>query len=307
MTKPKCLNALLNALPLRKYGMERAAKFVEKFPWRGFLVQAPQALQSLTGYGVVLGGAMAAATDLAWGLLRSPWSGLPRIDLPRAVDPVSKAIVHLATAPFHLFHPGVLSYEDHWILAAADSVAIQLLSTAADASVMDSRVDYWASIPFVQWKSEKPETLAVLSELGIDPAEPEDSIIPGLTAFSPVADVVSAIAVNFPNWLEQVRLEFPASTTATAFANVLSQAGHDFFTWSTGGEDFIKPIFEPEELAIARLFEYGVFPPVSPTSPEVDLFVQRAVELMHASARDYPSRVDVVEALDDIFGSHVER
>lgn len=305
LTKPKCLAALLDARPLRQYGLSRAAEFVEKFPWRGFLWQAPQALYSLTGYGVILGTGMGALTDLFWGAVRAPFSGLPRVQLPVADDPIMKAARYISQAPYHLFHGQVLSYEDHWLLALADAAAITILSGAFPAAILNDRIGDFAASPEIQFRPWNAATLQVLGELGIDPDAEQVPVIPGMTAQSSYAEILSAIARNFPNWLQTVQREFPATVSASAFAKTLSDAGRDFFRWSLDGVEGLQPIFEPEELAFARLFEYGIFPDHDLAPEEIDVFLQRALEISFAGGRDLPARSDLIAAANEVWGGWV--
>jgi hypothetical protein len=300
--KKNCLGTFASLLVARRYRIDRAAQFLTKFPWFSFLMQAPQALYSLTGYGVILGSVMGFATDLLWGAIQLPFGGGIQFNAPPASDPIMKAARYVSQPAYHYHHGEMFSYEDHWLLLAADIVATGILMQAYSATDLLPRLDTIVQAKVLPWEPWYPATMEALYSEGWQPGAGQVAPILGMSEQPTYLEAMQTIGAGFPRWMQNVRLDFPASYSTTAFQLALFGAGHDVLTWANGGDDAFVPVYEPEEIAVARLFEYGIFPPDDVELEQVELYVTRSLEIAQALGRKYPARSDVLAAAAEAWG-----
>lgn len=305
MTKPKCLRYILDNRSLRAYGRAATRNFLRAFPWFSFLTQAPQALYSLTGYGLIFGSLMGFATDLFWGVVRAPVSGAPRIILPPADDVLGKAARYLTTPPWHWFNAAALSYEDHWLLLLADVMATQVVMQHFAAGFLDDRLEVLAGAPVIEFEPWHPATRSVLGDLGVDVQGAYDLPMGGLSPVPTYGEVLGRIGERFELTLREMQQDFPRVFSAQGFAWLLSTAGQDVWDWFDGGSSGFAPIFEPEELAFARLFEFGIFPPEPVEAELIELFLQRSLAIARAAGREFPGRSELMIAANEVWGGFV--
>lgn len=277
---------------------------MEKFPWRSFFIQAPQALYSITGYGLVLGGIMGFTVDAFWGVIRSPFNGFPTIIGPPPSDPVGKAARYVAQPAIHMLGGAALSYEDHWLLAAADAVAIQILAGAASASVLDDRLGVIAESPLIRFEPWHPATVAALAALGVDRSSAKAHAVPGLPELATYGDVLSLVGQQYPQFLQEARVDFPPTLSATSLAMMVADSGDSILRWGAGGEAAVSPTFEIDELIFARMFEYGVFPPDDFELVSMDRFFERSYAIARASGHNLPNRAEMILAAVEVWGGH---
>ena len=305
LTKPKCLGAFASTKSVRKYGLARASQFLTRFPWFSFLLQAPQALYSLTGYGLILGSVMGAITDFTWGAVRAATGNKVELRGPPPSDPVSKAARYLSQGPVHMAASEALTFEDHYLLLAADVVATGIIMQNFRAADLLPRLDLVAAAPVVTVEPWNPATVGALQSFGWAPGGEQVPFLPELGPTSTYVDMVQAYSNLFPSWIDSVARDFPVTFSSTAFMAMLMEAGADVFTWASGGEQVTRPIFDPEELVIARCFEFGIFPPGDVSPEVVEVFVLRALQLAAARGRELPDRGDLARAAAEAWGSFV--
>jgi hypothetical protein len=271
-----------------------------------FILQAGQALKSLTGYGIVLGGVMGAITDTGWGLVRGALGGSVRVEGPPPSDPLGKAVRYLLQPAYHAAHGQLFTFEEHMLLAYADSIAAQIVMAAAGPELLSSRWPEMEQAPVIEFAPWTPESIAGLQDIGyVDVgtyATPMDDL-----SFRPTyGQALTSIAARHDGWWSEVAADFPRTVAAQDFASVVSETGKAILEWMAGAPGSIVPIFDPEEIALARMFEVGVFPKGDPYPELLGEYVERALAIAKSVGRDLPAREDVIAALDDTFGGHVE-
>lgn len=299
LSKPKCFSIFRKLKNPRLYAISRASEFLTRFPWFSFLLQAPQALYSLTGYGLILGSPMALITDAYWGVIRSVFGQKPTFQGPPPSDPLGKAARYISQPAYHYAHSQMFSFEDHFLLTAADIVATGLLAQRGDPRLMIDRVPTWADTPLANHIPWDQRTREALFELGWREDIPQAPALPGLTPQSTNLEVVRAINDAFPEWIQNIGQDISPTYESTLFQIAVFEGGEDFFTWLHNGETVTEALLDPEEIVIGRIFEQGLFP-VTDLSPDIlEEWVSRSLELARATGRDLPGRAELLEAARD--------
>lgn len=303
MTKAKCLGLLGGLIPNRLGRVANAAKFMSKFPLRGFILQGGQALQTLTGYGVALGALEGLKTDITWAILRGNPLAKVRIVGPPPSDIFGKATRYLLQPAYHYFAGDVFTFEEHLLLSSADAVASMVVR---DSGPMGDLPDRWAvaqNSPVIGFEAWHPATLEVVSELGLSPVATDDVLFMDSSVPPTYGGVTEALIRGFPDWIVRVAGEFPRTSSATWLAQLIAASGQETLNYLSEGEGQVSPIYTPSELAFARMFEYGLFPPGQVEGQQMNLAIERSLEIAAAVGREYPGREDLEEALLEVFGS----
>jgi hypothetical protein len=283
----------------------RAAEFLNQVRFLPFVLQAGQAAKSLTGYGLVLGGGMGFVTDTLWGSVRLAAGGSLRFEGPPPSDLLGKAARYIIQPAYHLIHGQMFTFEEHMMLAAADAVAVRVLSEAYQPGVLLGRMPTIEATPVIEFAPWHPDSLAGLSAIGLNPAAPFTEPLVGVRAGATYGEVWGAIAAGHAEWWLTIQREFPRNSTASFFALLVSDAGREVLDWFNELVGSIVPVFDPEEIALARMIEFGVFPSDLLYPEMLDEYVQRALELAAAGGRTLPQRSDVIAAIDETFGGHI--
>lgn len=276
-----------------------------KFPWLSFLIQAPQALENLTGYGMILGAYMGFLTDVTWAAIRAPVAGFPRIVGPPPSDPIMKAVRYMSQPPFHYRQSQLIHRDDHQLLLAADMVASWLLRENFSVNVLTDRIAAIDRSPVIQYEPWHPGTIEVLRADGWAPGMVQRPPVVGLDEFSTYEDVLGRIVLGFGDWFRTFAVEPGNEGLGLWFPQTLSDAGQENLIWLNGGENPASPEFSPAELLIAHLFDWGIFPPGNPTPAKVGEFIDRALGMAAAVGRTFPGPRQAREAMVEVFGGFV--
>lgn len=307
LSKAACLGTLGALRPNRGWKPVRVNEFLRGVRLLPFLLTAGQAAKSLTGYGIVLGGIMGAAADSFWGVVRAAQGRSVRVEGPPSAGLFERAARYLGQPAYHVTHSALFTFEEHLLLAAADYVAIEAVRAAAPASVVFDRYQEFAATPVVELEPWHPDTRAGLTAIGWRPGEAQREPLLGVAPGATYGEVWSAIAAGHESWWSAIAVEFPRATVTSYFAQLVSEAGRNAIEYLNESPGSLAPVFEPEELAFARQFEYGIFPPYQGDPYQVELTAERAVEQALAVGREYPGPAELKLALGEIYGGFVER
>lgn len=307
LTKAGCLKAFSSLLSHRAWAPATVAGALSKVRLLPFVLQAGQAVQSLTGYGLVLGSIMGGVTDLGWGVVQLARGKSLKISGPPPSDIVGKAVRYLQQGAYHMFHGQMFSFEEHLLLAAADVVATQVVAASEAVSGKEYRVDAVYNTPAIQFEPWTDETRAGLDAIGIDYTAEQVEPFPDAPAGATYGDLIQIGASGVEAWWQAVAVEFPKNQAATLCAYLQSEAGRDVLDWLNGVPGSVHPVYSPQEYAFARMFEAGVFPWAAPVPQMVTDFADRAVELAGAGGNKIPGRAEIITALDETMGGHVAR
>lgn len=169
--------------------------------WVGFALQAPQALESLTGYGMVLGSVMGVVSNFVWGIPRILSGDKVVFRGPPPADPVSKAANYLTNDFFDHNMRDILTPEEHALLICAHNVALTILFDA-NVTLDMSRLNLVENCPVIHHEPWDPTTLEVLQEGGEDLREEPDHFT---TIKNPTyGDAIKEGILEYPNWLARM-------------------------------------------------------------------------------------------------------
>jgi len=280
----------------------RVADFVRKFPWKGFLIQAPQVTADIWGVGVQLGGIMGLLAEATYGAVRALAGQSVVVRGPPPSDAVGKALNYLSGAGWQYSGAGWLSVEDHWLLLAADVVATTIVMDQFSADQFSARIDGFIDQPFLYQEPWHPATRQMLFEQGWGANGSYHPPYFGMGPQSTFRDVIGVEAERFPSFLSEAREDFPASTSSTMFQFAAAELAERLLSWGTGSEEIGKDVFDPEEYSLARMFETGVFPPSEEAGELVERFIERALGIARAGGRSLPGFAELSMAANEVWG-----
>jgi len=280
LTKPECFNILSVLRGHRPYGVRAAHKFLARFPAYGFLLQAPQALFTVTkdilggpGYGVLPGPIMGLLSDAFWGTLRALQGAPVRINLPPPADFVSKSFRFLSHPPLHHGAHQAFSLEDHLLLSAATAIASQIAALLAVTDDMSERAELLLISQVPQYTPWTESSLDVVLSEGWRPdLEPRDVALPGLVGAT-YGDVLRELTLQWASVEQGLGQAHGSTTLGTINSMLVYEAGGRIFDWLNGGDEMFRPIFSQMEKTLGAGFEYGIFPDegIHPTTLELYL------------------------------------
>jgi hypothetical protein len=261
----------------------------------------------LTGYGLILGTVEGFKSDVLWSVIRGNPFGRSRIVGPPPSDALGKAYRYLAQPAWHYFHAQGFSYEDHWLLTAADVVATGLIREAGGLDVLPER---WATVtdtPLLDIEPWNPATRQTLTELSIDVSLSTGPPIGGLPDLATYGDVLTTIIARFPDWIKEASEDFPLSASANLFQLVMSDGGEAVLDDLNDGDAQISPVFEPEEIVWGRMWEFGVFPPDEDGIDSLEWFIARSLAIAAGGGHELPSRSEMILAAQEVWGGFAAR
>lgn len=303
--KPDCLNLLGVMRRLRTKNVVKVAEFVKKFPWLSFALQAPQVTADIWGVGLQLGSVMGFVSDTIWSMVRVPFGGSVNFRGPPPSDPLGKAVNYLAAPTYHHGRGAVWDYADHWLLLAADAIAIRIVMENFSPSVLEGRVDEVLAAPVLYHEPWHPATIEVLSEKGFVPGGEYASPFVDLPARPTYGQALGYLGDSFPQYLSSIRSDFPASVSSTAYANVLAELAEEILTWGLPEKSIGSDVFDVFEYTLARFFEYGIFPPSGTEAEAIELMIERSIEIAEAMGQLYPGRVAMEAAAQEVWGGYL--
>jgi hypothetical protein len=310
ITKPECFNLLSIVKPARFYKAGRAAKFLAKFPTWGFVLQAPQALFTVTrdilglpGYGVLPGPIMGMLSDFFWGLLRSSPGTAVRFNGPPPADISSKAMRYLLQPPYHHGASQAFSLEDHLMLSAATSIASQILTLLPMTDDMPERGELLLTLPVPVFTPWTESSLEVALEVGWDPGlEARDPTSPDLRTPT-YGDVLRQITLDWHGVEGELAIEHGSTTLGTVNSMLVYESGDRILNWLNGGAQLAEPVFSQNEITFARQFEFQIFPPEEMTPLGLEHYLTLAIETAHARGAGQVSIADLQTVRDQFFPS----
>jgi len=274
--------------------------------WIGFALQAPQALESVTGYGLILGSIMGSISDTLWSIPRAlsgdkiVWRG------PPPADPVSKAFNYLTSDIFHYNMKDILSPEEHALILIAHNAALSIIFSAG-APIDFERTNTIQNIPVITHEPWELSTLEVLEEEGIDIREDIDAFSP---IKNPTYDQAVLDSINqWHDWEQNLRGFADKSNYdwwSTVY-QVYTEASYDVLEKATGvlQDDFLEDDYKVK--AATELAALDIMPLIPPTIEQI----QQISELAFIKARSlgsyFPTSFQWEDSMKEICGPVVSK
>lgn len=310
ITKPRARASYVRQRSTGTFIIQRGNEFFSKFPWLGFLIQAPQAAITvqkyfgLPGYGLQLGTFMAAITDALWAPYR--WARGQTVTFvgPPPDDVAMKAWRYISQPPVHYSRGQMFSMEDHLLLTAADIVATTILTRAAPADTALALNGDLAEteIPFADpWN---PATLDVLAGDAWDANAPPRWPLPEGGGRTDFLSIMSALSRRLPAWMEEMAAGEARSELGQLFFYLLNDGGETVMEWLGGGIPWYEPTVEPYEDLVFKMIERGVFPLAPIAGEDIAVLSVRAQELATAIGETDLSADTLKRALNDVLGGY---
>lgn len=286
--------------------MHGASDFLVKTPWLSVLLQGGQVAADLWGVGLQLGGVMGFVSDTMWGWVRRNEGNGVVFRGPPPSDILGKAIRFLTSIPAQWTGGDWLSYEDHWLLLAAQVVATDVVMQNFTADQFGASIDQWIDGGAVYHEPWYPATVEMLRSKGWAPQAEYSPPHEGLNFRSTNREILEREAELFPRFLQAARADFPASTSAWAFQYLAAELCQRFLSWGTGKDSAGVPVFDPEEYVFARMFEWGVLPPPPSGREAIELMIERALQIARANGEELPRLATMRAAANEVWGGFVE-
>jgi len=285
----------------------RVAKFLEVTRWIPFALQAGQALESVTGYGLRLGAIMSASNDLMWAGIRKLQGKKVIFRGPPPADPAAKAARYLMQPIAQYVDPNILSDHDTEILIAADNIATQILAENFNWEKMNQRepILYTTETPaFIPWNEA---SIAALTAEGLNPNTAEitigERLYPARRRFSHHIFLESKrlykYELNIRDRFQNERGQY--------LQNVYDEAGRTIMEKISNNPEVITPTAKNWQIVLVLCVEYNVFPPVDTPNETVLDFCERALEMAWAVGLDWPDQIILQNAATEIMGGWEER
>jgi hypothetical protein len=301
--KARCLATFLGMKPFRNYSLlHTPGKFLRK-NWLPFAWSAPQAAYTLTGYGVVLGGIMAAVTDTAWAIIRSYEGKGVKVIFPKQDDLLNKSIRYLAQPAFHMKAGAALSYQDHWTLLSADLLAATVIMDSYSSDLFLEREETIAATQIPHFEPWEPSTIETLESYGWRRGDEQSTPIAGLPPAPTFMDVSQNLAAGLPAWYKEIQEDFPISFSTSYFGMVFNDLGSMIVDWLAGESNSLKPLFDPEEIWLAKMVEWNTGPAYQPWPEQLEIYLDTLRAMMQAEGLTAPRLAMVRNAVDEAFGT----
>ena len=274
--------------------------------WLGFALQAPQALESLTGYGLVLGSVMGTVSNVVWSIPRIlsgdkiVWRG------PPSADPLSKAFNYLTGDIFVHNARDILTPEEHATLILAHNAALSIVFASGTPLNME-RSSQIQNIPVITGEPWELSTLEMLEEEGVDLREDIDAFCP---IKNPTYDQIIQEAIReYPNWSKTIRNIIPEDKYdwwSTVY-QVYTEASFDSIEAVTGvpQEEFTEE--DPRIKACQELASLDIMPLIPPSDEQLRKILEIALIKAQARHTVFPTGQDWKTSIEEICGPVVSK
>lgn len=284
---------------LRK--VNNVKKWLSRTNWFGFSLQAGQVSQTLTGYGLSLGGVMGAVSDTVWGGVRALGGAQVKIKGPPPADPLGKAYRFLHQSWTLPFITREITPEDHLQLYAANAIAQQLVNEQGGADILDIRADTIATTQVAVYEPWNEASRTALTSVGI-PWEGTLRNPCRLASATPTyQQATSYNRWEYYSYEQQKRSHFGLTDRGTIAKMLYDEAGVTAHDTIYGAPGATSPYWDLATVCIQRMIEFAVFPPDgSPRALFEDFFLE--MEFINELGRTNPTREDLILGMFAVYG-----
>lgn len=285
----------------------RAADFLNTTQWLGFAIQAPQAIESLTGYGLQLGPLMGAISDSIWGAVGALQGSQVEFRGPPPDDILEKSIDFLLEAPQQIFGGQILSEDDHTLLLAAGSLAAGVISERGEPSAIPYRVNQLARTQIPLRRPWQASSIAALAAAGMLPGGPQRPFVPTPSpqpTFLQAAQLGAAATLRFQH---EMRSIYGRTSRGTLVSMLMSQTGEALWDFIHPGAPSTKVEYDSFDIFLMTAIETNVFPSRPIASDELLNWYRGAMAQAYYRGADNPTRGDIQRAATETLGGWTSR
>lgn len=305
--KPKALKTLVDLSSSKARRVTRVSQFLTDTQWFGFALQAPQAAEYLTGYGLQLGPLMGAISDTIWGTIRALGGSQVEFRGPPDDDVFEKSIEFLLEAPYEIFSGQILSEEDHTLLFAAGAVAAQVITERGASAKIAPRFEALSRTEVPVSRPWQRESIAALAAAGIRPDGPLRPFIPTPSprpTFLEAAQLGAASTVRFE---QEMRDLYGPTSRGTLSQLLYNQAGELLWEVVNGPGSLAAPDVDAFDKFIGVAIEFNIFPLHSLSPDELLAWFRQAQAQTFYRGTDVPGRGDLITSANEILGGWASR
>lgn len=241
--------------------ISRAAEWMTRTRWFPFLLQAGQASETLTGYGLRLGPIMGTASDSIWGAIRYAEGKQVRIVGPPPSDPISKAARFLSQGFLKTQLSQEISQDDKEYLNLAEALAARMIMDETISTPIDDRADDLGTTECAIYEPWHPVSREVLAAEEIDPSGDlrifnKDGIL------KPTYQESVYTASRWHRFWEAEQAVYHQFNDAGSIHQMVQdQAGSDAWDWMLREPGTVSDAWDPINLVITTAIELSVYPP----------------------------------------------
>lgn len=305
--KPKAIKTLVDLSSSKARRVGRVADFLTTSQWLGFAIQAPQAAESLTGYGLQLGALMGAISDSVWGTIRTLGGEQVEFRGPPDDDVFEKSIEFLLEAPYEIFSGQILSEEDHTLLFAAGAVAAGVIAERGTTTKIAPRFETLSRTEIPVSRPWQRESIAALAAAGIRPDGPLRPFIPTPSPRPTFLQAAQLAAASTDRFQREMREVYGPTSRGTLAQLLYNQGGELLWDVVNGAGSLAAPDPDAFDKFIGVAVEFNVFPQHPLTAPELLAWYRQALAQAYYRGVDVPARGDLITAANETINGWMSR
>lgn len=307
--KRASLDALGKTAFIRKRTVIEATNFLTgRIPWLSAILQGAQASETLTGYGLSLGGIMGFAVDGFWGGLRFlqgkaiTLQGVPKSDI------ASKAFRVLAQSWQIPAANNIFNTHEKSLVIAAYAMASQVVQeklprgaiandyATISADPIPSPDDRFA-IEFTKWMHDEAITY--------DPMEVGGGwLLPDPRSRPTIDQVHETVRVKAPIWEHAMREEYGPTTHGTAMSLLYQEAAQDNISHAAGVLELFKPLYTTDEKNLALSIEYGIIPNCANSPEMLRAYLDKCLTIAASVGKEFVNFEQAKQAASEACGGY---
>lgn len=303
--------AALNAIEVLSGGkarrVNRIAQFLTASQWFGFAIQAPQATESLTGYGLQLGSLMGAITDSTWATIRALDGNQVEFRSPPPDNLFEKSVDFLLEAPYQVFGGQILSEADHTLLLAAGSLAATIVAERGTPAPIRDRFQALAQTQVPIRRPWQASSIAALAAAGMPPGAPQRPFVATPGPRPTFLEAARLGAASTDRFQREMRDVYGPTSRGTLASMLMSQTGSTLWDFVHGQAGSTSPVYDEFDIFLMSAIEFNVFPPRPIKSADLLAWYRGARAQAYYRGADTPNRGDIQRAATETLAGWTSR
>lgn len=309
LSKPCLRKQIAKAKKLKKLPLELFRDWLSPGGWRkamAFALQAPQALVTLTGYGLQLGTIMGAVSDSIWGGIRALGGGKVTFRAPPPSDPASKAYRVLNQANAYANQRCILTPDEHVMLLMAHNAAVGIILDSG-FSYSDAKCNEVMNYQVAVYEPWELSSLEILEEVN-HPLD--EDIVPYSNRVNPTYEQLMYDNMNdWYEWEQHIRSVFAGygDEYSSILWMICQEAAHDMIEAVTGVPWDAYTEDSPGAKAAYEMAACDLMPLYPPNETQVEELMDLAYTFAAARGKEYPGCEEFKQAGEELFKAMVSK